>query len=168
MCCSRKFPVWWEWNVIRFTTDYLHFVVHCVLQFSILQDDRTTIIKLIFHFTRCLPLNCQVYKLRLVLSGVENPWKSPTVWWIDSSKTYQLLLLKKSNGWEHVKNITIITTAEKMHLLRCFCNMARSVLENCFVAKEVVMTPLPLKLPGYLRGRSLSTIGPSYFIKEWI
>ena len=73
---------------------------------------------------------------------------------------------KKSNGWEHVKNITIITTAEKMHLLRCFCNMARSVLENCFVAKEVVMTPLPLKLPGYLRGRSLSTIGPSYFIKE--
>ena len=44
--------------------------------------------------------------------------------------------------------------------------MARSVLENCFVAKEVVMTPLPLKLPGYLRGRSLSTIGPSYFIKE--
>lgn len=82
---------------------------------------------------------------------------------ITSPKKIQWLGTRKKPYCNH-----LLREEKKDAFIEMFCNMARSVMENCFVAKEVVMTPLPLKLPGYLRGRSLSTIGPSYFIKEWI
>ena len=111
-------------------------------------------------YKRCLPLNCQVYNLWL--SGSKTMKISNRL--MDRLLIYRLLAIiysqKNPMDWNtklkktFCNHISWVLVLHRWRLLRC-SNIARSVMENCFVAKEVVMTPLPLKLPGYLRGRSL-------------